>query len=126
MYKIDRQSHEKYGNLIVIERSEDGELSPFKIIKLAIYDHHLWKKEFKSKIRFMIDKQILTTSQIRQWASEEYKSLPKCASCVQILAGQVYTHSLCGSDLFCSQPCADISFRQETDKLNDEEEIEYL
>lgn len=127
MYSVNRSLHEKYGNVITIERVEEGlYLSPSHAFNKAKYMRRLWLEEGTTKVRILIDSQVMTVGQAEKWSSEEYKGLPKCAVCVKILDGKVYTHQLCGSNFFCSQSCADRSFREETDKLNDEEDIEYL
>lgn len=68
----------------------------------------------------------MSLKQAEHWAYEEYKALPKCKTCAQILDGNVYSHQLCRSGLFCSASCADKDYLEEVEKLKDEEEIDYL
>lgn len=127
MYNISQLNHIKYGNVIEISRQEVGEYpTPFNVINKALTMRRLWMEKDKIKVKFLIDNQVLTVKQIEHWANEEYKSLPKCQACGQILNGNVYTHKLCGSHLFCSQACADQDHLIKVEKINDEEECDYL
>lgn len=127
MYSVSRQKHSKHGGVIAMERGDEGTyLSPFAAVNQAIHMRWLWLQEGEVKVRILVDSQVMTVAQAERWSREEYSHLPKCAECAKILSGQVYTHRLCSSSLFCSQSCADQSYRQETDKINDEEEIDYL
>lgn len=111
----------------MIAREELAEhLSPFAAFHQAAHMRRMWLVEGETKVRILIDNQVMTVAQAEKWSNEEYKSLPKCTACAHILSGQVYTHRLCSSGLFCSESCADRSFREASDKLNDEEEIDYL
>jgi len=125
MYKVSRQIHEKYGNTIEVIRDESGsEQTPFQAVQQAIRLRRLWKEESKSKIRILIDGQVLTPSQAETWANEEYKSLPKCEECGKVLSGDVYTHQFCGDNLFCSSRCADKNYDFQVEKMNDNDETE--
>ena|ERR1700722_1348085 len=126
MYKIIRKRDENYGNLVIIERVENGEIDPFFAVQWALKELRLWKESCNSKVRIMIDDQILSINEVKLWEHEEYKNLPKCGECGKILGGDVHTHQLCGSDVFCSQDCASKNYDQETERLKDEEEIDYL
>jgi hypothetical protein len=127
MYSVSRQIDSKLGNLIAIVRTEEGDyLSPFAAFNQAKQMRRLWLEEGVVKVRIWVDSQLMTVAQAERWSSEEYKSLPKCGSCGTILGGQVHTHRLCDSSLFCSGSCADKSYSEEANKINDEEEIEYL
>jgi hypothetical protein len=127
MYSVSLQIDPKLGNLIAIVRAEDGVyLSPFAAFNQAKQMLRLWLEEGIVKVRVLVDSQLMTVAQAKRWSSEEYKSLPKCGTCGTILGGQVYTHRLCDSSLFCSESCADKSYGEEANKINDEEDIEYL
>lgn len=123
MYKVQRAISEKYGNIIEILRAEIGEESiPFFAIEQAKKQKRLWQEEGGNKIRFLVDNQILTTSQLEKWSKEEYKSLPKCEFCVKILEEQVYNNTLSSEALFCSQACADKDYHLQMDYLHNYEE----
>lgn len=125
MYKVFRTNHTKYGQVIEIIRDELGEeATPFRAVNRALNIRRLWKEETNSKVRILIDGQVMHPSQAETWANEEYKSLPKCEECGAILAGDVYSHSL--SDvLFCSTKCADKNYNFKVDKMSDNEETEF-
>jgi hypothetical protein len=126
MYKVSKQIHERYGNIIEITRDDTGEFeNPFQAINKAITIRRLWFEESNSKIRFLIEDQLLTRGRAEVWANNEYKSLPKCEECAKILSGSVYTHEFCGSSLFCSQSCSDKNYIFQIEKMNDNEENEY-
>lgn len=126
MYKVSRQLHKKHGNVIEITRDEAGEhKTPFEAFNKASRMRRLWLEESKSKIRFLVDEQVMTQSQADSWSINEYKSLPKCEECAKILSGDVYTHSLCGSNLFCSPTCSDKNYAFQMEKMNDNEESEF-
>ena len=124
MYKVYSQQHQKYGKVVIIEPAEDGEYkTPFLATQGALTMRRLCK-DTDQKIRFLIDHQVMTIHKMEQWAREEYLSLPKCGWCAKILAGEVHTHRVSGSHLFCSQSCADKWYMEEMEKLRNEEEIE--
>lgn len=127
MYSVSRQNHTRYGNIICIEPDNDGEFNtPFWAVQKLRNIKRLWKEESpKIKIRYLIDGQIMTISEAETWAIVEYKSLPKCEHCNKILGGHVYTHSLCGTNLFCSQECSDKNYINIINKREDEEEHEF-
>jgi hypothetical protein len=125
MYTVSRQTHQKYGNVIEVNRAEPGEeQTPFRAVNKALTMRRLWKEESKSKVRILIDGQVMQPSQAETWANEEYKSLPKCEECGSILDGAVHTHTL-SDDLFCSTKCADKNYDFKVEKLNDNEETEF-
>ncbi len=122
-YNVSKSITDSYGEIIILSIEENGEFkNPFK----AFNKIKLLKRLSKSKI--MINDQILNIKQTEKWINEEYFSLPKCFSCGEILSAcssnDVFTHKLCGVNLFCSQKCADKDLSFQLDKLNDEEEIE--
>jgi hypothetical protein len=126
MYNVVRQTHEKYGNVIEITKEEIGEFeTPFRAVNRALTIRRQWI-DSTSKVRLLVDGQVVTPNGAEHWANEEYRSLPKCEACAKILGGDVYTHQLCGSNLFCSQPCADKDYAFQVEKMNDEEECDYL
>ncbi len=125
MYKVSRQTHAKYGQVIEIIRDDPGEeLSPFRAVNKAIALRRVWKEESNSKVRILVDGQVMTPSRAETWANEEYKSLPKCEECGAILGGDVHTHTL-SDDLFCSPKCADKNYDFKVEKMNDNEETEF-
>jgi hypothetical protein len=127
MYSISRQNHNKYGQVVTITREEDGSYkNPFQVFNQAKTMRRVWMEESGTKVRILIDGQVMTVVQAEKWSNEEYRNLPKCQTCWQVLVGQVYTHRLCGSSLFCSTHCADKNYSFQVNKLNEEEEIEYL
>lgn len=125
MYKVSRLNHEQYGKIIEIVREESGpEQTPFLAVNQAIRMRRQWKEETKGKVRILIDGQVLTVAQAESWSHEEYKSIPKCEECGKVLSGDVYTHQLCDSNLFCSRDCADKNYDFQIEKMNDNEETE--
>jgi hypothetical protein len=126
MYSVSKIVHEKYGKVVQITRDELGKINtPFEAFLKASHIRRIWNGKGKSKVRLLIDSQIMSISEADKWANDEYKSLPKCKECGNILNGKVYTHNLCGSNLFCKQSCADKNFNFEMEKLNDNEESEF-
>jgi hypothetical protein len=125
MYKVTRQIHVKYGNVIEIIRDDPGEEStPFQAVNKALRMRRLWKEESNSKVRVLIDGQVMQPSQAESWANGEYSQLPKCEECAAILVGDVSTHALSES-LFCSPKCADRNYNFQVEKMNDNEETEF-
>lgn len=127
MYKVSKEVHKKYGNVIKITRDDIGEYeSPYPAFQQVKFLRRIWMEQGQTKVRVLIDQQILTIKQAEVWADEEYKSLPKCETCGKILDGNVFTHRLGGKNLFCTQICSDKDYAWQMEKLLDEEEIEYL
>ena len=127
MYSVIRCSHERYGSVIHIERAENGSLTtPFQAVNSALKERRIWTESGTQKVRILIDNQVMTPKQAEHWANEEYKSLPKCEGCAKILNGDIHTHRLSSTKLFCSEPCANRDYDEEIEKLKDEEEIDYL
>lgn len=127
MYNVTVNDHHLYGQIIEISIIDIGNyLSPFQAINVARTIRRTFLEQNITKIRFLINEQILTIKQLEKWALEEYKTLPKCADCFSILQLEVFTHQYCGKNLFCSQRCADLDYLKEIEKRNDELEIDYL
>lgn len=125
MYKVARLTHAKYGPVIEITRDELGEYdTPFYAVNKAISLRAFWLREGEEKVRFLIDGQVMISKRAETWANEEYKSLPKCEECAKILKGSVFTHKYCGSNLFCSQACADKNFNYIVSQWEDETEFD--
>lgn len=126
MYNVSRSNHTKYGNVVEIIRDDNGLVeSPSMAYNIALMIRNSWKKEGAKKIRFLIDDQILNSSQTESWSITEYKNLPKCFACASILHEDVFTHVLCRENLFCTQRCADKDYQEQMDKINDEEECDF-
>lgn len=127
MYSVNRVTHEVYGPVVVVDRQENGnQPTPFRAIQRALSERNLWRSEGPKKVRLLVDGKIMSPNQADHWSHEEYKSLPKCKTCAKILDGDVCSHQLCETGLFCSQECADKDYLEEMEKLKDEEEIDYL
>lgn len=127
MYNIAQKTHPKYGDVVEITRSDLGMFStPGLACNAAITNRRLWLESGSKKVRILVDDQVLTTAQAQKWADTEHKSLPKCHGCNAILDGLVLTHQLSIDGLFCSASCADKDYKEQVDKLNDEEECDYL
>lgn len=125
MYSVSRQIHDRYGNIVEITREEAGQYtSPFDAFRQASRERRQWKTESTDKIRLLVDGQVMTVAQADSWSITEYKSLPKCEECAKILNDDVFTHQLCGCNLFCSQKCADKNYNYIIDNLGDEEEFD--
>jgi hypothetical protein len=125
MYNVNKDTHSKYGNVIVITTEDVGEFElPFHAINKA----RSLKREWVStkKIRFLVNEQVLSINQLDSWAHNEYKSLAKCNMCPAILHDKnVFTHPFCNEKLFCSQECADKDYKLYLEKLEDEEECDF-
>ncbi len=127
MYNVLRQSHELYGEIILISLEETGSyLSPFQAANQARLLRRASLEKGIVKVRFLINNEILTLQELENWAKQEYEFLPKCCACGSILEIQVHTHPLCKSNLFCSQQCADMDYTSKNEKILDEVEIDYL
>ncbi len=126
-YSISRQTHERHGCVVSIERTEEiGEPTPFRAVQQACKEQRLWQEEGVKKVRLLVDGQVVSHKQAEKWAHEEYQTLPKCYACAKVLGGEIHTHQFCDSRLFCSSNCADEDYVEEMEKLKDEEEIDYL
>ncbi|CAB4196798.1 hypothetical protein UFOVP1290_318 [uncultured Caudovirales phage] len=126
MYSINKKVHDKYGYIVEIYKDISGEFkNPEIAYNKAKSIRRIWKEELNLKVRFLIDGKIMQPSIAESWSVLEYKSLPKCAYCICILDDNVFTHKL-SDDLFCSSSCADKDYDREIDKINDQEDIEYL
>lgn len=126
-YSISRQTHERHGSVITIERTEEaGQLTLYQTVDRACKEQRLWQEENIQKVRLLVDGQVMSHKQAEKWAHEEYQTLPKCHACAKVLGGEIHTHQFCGSHLFCSSSCADKDYLEEMEKLKDEEEIDYL
>lgn len=127
MYIVSKQNHETYGNIISILIEENGIYeSPFQAVNQVKLLKRLWLEEGGTRVRILINNQILTIKEMEKWSAEEYNFLPKCHACGCILSTKIFTHRLSGTNIFCSQKCTDINFSFEIEKINDEEDIEYL
>jgi hypothetical protein len=124
MFHVKKFSHENYGDIIIIEHVENG-LLPLQACQLAFKEHKLWQQNSNKIIRFMVDDQILTSSQLERWAEREYKELPKCFRCAQILNGEVYPGTFYGKHFYCSTNCRDQDFREEMEKIDDDRECDF-
>jgi hypothetical protein len=125
MYKVTQHTHPQYGNVVEVTREYSGEYQlPHKAFSKVCSLRQAWLQQKQGKIRILIDGQILTKSQAEAWANAEYKSLPKCAECLQPLEMDtpVQTHSLGENKLFCTQTCADKDYLFQMEKMNDNEE----
>jgi len=111
MYNVMRQRHEQYGYVITITREEVGEFdTPFRAVNRAIKLRQVWIGDGASKVRILIDGQVMITKRAESWAIQEYKELPKCEECAKILGEAVFTHKYCGRNLFCSEVCSNKNF----------------
>ena len=126
MYNILKQDHPKYGKVIEVVRIENGIYDfPNQVYNEAKLQRRLWIEEGFKKVRILIDGKVLTVSQTEKWSYDEYKRLPKCKWCCKILEENVFTNTVCDS-LFCCTVCADHDTASQMEKMNDEEECEYL
>lgn len=127
MYRVSRITHQKYGDCIEVVREENGTFkTPFQAIQQVRKERRVMLESSTKRVKILIDNQILTISQAETWANEEYQSLAKCKTCGSLLDGDVHTHRLCGSDLFCSSACADKDYAEKTEIDNDESEFDLL
>lgn len=126
MYSVQKKKHERYGNVIeIIREDSDKYITPFQAVNQARSIRRTWIEEGATKVKILIDGQVLTLPQMESWAIKEYNSLPKCEECGKILGGDVFTHSLSGDKLFCTQTCADKNYSFVLERFNDNEESEY-
>lgn len=127
MYSVIKSSHERYGSVIEIVRDENGTLmTPSQARQQASKEKQSWQDVGILKVRYLVDGQVMTIKQVEHWAHEEYKNLPKCNECAKVLGESIYTHQLSGTELFCTQSCADKNYIEEASKFKNEEEIDYL
>lgn len=125
MYNVMRVIHPQYGSVIEIVRTEVGDYeTPYQAINKGITLRRLWLEEGQTKVRFLVCGQVMITKHAETWANEEYKSLPKCEGCAKILNGNVFTHQYCGTNLFCSQRCADKDFDYIVSQWDEETECD--
>lgn len=127
MYSVSKLTHDRYGPVIHIERVENGSArTPFQAVNSALKERRLWMESGTKKVRILVDDKVMSPKQAEHWANEEYRSLPKCEGCANILNGDIHTHQLSGTKFFCSVICADKDYVEEVEKMKDEEEIDYL
>jgi len=127
MYNVTAIRHKKHGDVVEIVQAEDGPYeTPFWAVQAAKKEKRLLLEAGAKKIKFLVNGKVLALGELEHWSNEEYKSLPKCQRCAHLLNGDVYTHRLCGSDLFCSRDCADQDYAEKTEIDNDESEFELL
>lgn len=127
MYNVCRKIHDVYGNVILVSIEETGEFkSPFKAAEQVKSLRRLWLEDGSVRVKILINNQILTVKELDKWSANEYNFLPKCHYCVTILNNEVFTHQLCGNNLFCSQECANRDYSLKIEEMNSEEEIDYL
>jgi hypothetical protein len=127
MYNVQLQNHEIHGDLILISINESGEYkSPFQAIERAKQLKRIARENGKLKVKLLINEQFLSSKEMEKWAIEEYNLLPKCFHCGSILGMIVFIHSFSGSNLFCTQRCADVDYSDEMNESLEEEEIDYL
>jgi hypothetical protein len=125
MYKVSRQNHPKHNNVIELVVDENGEFkTPFQACNKALYMKRIWSEELNDKVKIIVNGQVMTNKQVEFWAHEEYKSLPKCEECAEILIGQVYNHRLSDNALFCKQSCADKNLEYLLEKMNSDIECD--
>ena len=125
MYKVDRLTHERYGSVIEITRDESGEYNtPFQAVNRATALRNSWIKEGATKVRILVDGQIMITKRAETWANEEYRALPKCEECAKILGETVFTHKYCKTNLFCSQACSNKNFDYIVSQWDEETECD--
>jgi hypothetical protein len=125
MYKVSKQNHPKHNNIIELVVDELGEYkTPFQAYNKAIYMKRIWSEETKDKVKILVNGQVMSNKQVEQWAYEEYKSLPKCEECAEILSGEVYNHQLSDGGLFCRQSCADKNLEYLLEKMNQDIECD--
>ena len=75
---ISRQTHERHGPVISIDRTEEvGELTPFRAVQQAYKAQRAWQEEGVKKVRLVVDGQVMSCKQAEKWAHEEYQTLPK-------------------------------------------------
>jgi hypothetical protein len=128
MYKTSLITYDRYGPVIQIDRVDyQTNLStPFLVVQQAIRERKQWLLSGADRCCIFIDEQIFTPQEAERWASEEYKSLPKCPACGNFLDECVYPSRFLDGRLHCSQACADRTDEEEMEKYQDEEEIDYL
>lgn len=125
MYKVNRVTHERYGAVIEIARVDSGEYeTPFQALNRATSLRNVWIKEGASKVRILVDGQIMITKRAESWANEEYRALPKCEECAKILGETVFTHKYCKANLFCSQACSNKNFDYIVSQWDEETECD--
>lgn len=119
-YNAIQIEHSKFSQVLVLEKANDGiYFSPLEAIS------KLKSLRAISKLRIIVDGQMMTLAQAEQWALEEYKFLPKCEECGTILNDNVFTHTL-NKNLFCSEKCKENNYLFHLDILEDQEDCDCL
>lgn len=122
MYSVNKNKHSKHGHVVSIIRDDVGDcLTPYQAFLKAKKIKRIWSEEENIKVKCLIDSKVMTITQVEAWSYEEYKILPKCAGCAQILLGKVYTNKFCDNQLFCSQTCSSKEENYQIEKLNEDE-----
>jgi hypothetical protein len=125
MYTVSTGADSKYGNIVIISTIDIGEYElPFDAVRKA----KSLRREMNTtkKIRFLVNEQVLSLTQLESWAYNEYKSLSKCTNCPVILHDkEVFAHAFSKEKLFCSQYCADEDYKLYLEKTEDEYECDY-
>jgi hypothetical protein len=124
MFAVKRLSHLEYGDVIYLDRVEQG-LLPLQALSMALKEHLLWQASNPKAVRFLFDEQVLTSQQLERRFENEHRELPKCAWCAQILEREVYSGGVYGNGFHCSIDCRDQSYRAEMDKVNNEVESDF-
>jgi hypothetical protein len=123
MYQVNNKTDAQYGNVVIIQTATQGIETPFFAMQQALKNKRLWQESGATRIRFLINGEIMSPKEMETWSHKEYKSLPKCPWCYKILGGDVFTHSL-STDIFCKQVCADQDYQDKCERLQDEQDID--
>lgn len=128
MYYVYRATTPRYGltykRMVMIEKAikqsarQGGYIDPVEAVKAAIANRNDWGYKSTRMVVETGNKLLLSTKvegKINKWAQKEYKSIPKCLICVNLVE-----HS---GDV-CSDACEEQNLLSK--KMDDNEETEFF
>ena len=121
------QDHPEYRQFIAVERSLNGSYETAELaVNAAQKSQRSYQETFpNTKVRLLIDEQIMTYHQAVLWARQEHHSLPKCGWCCKCMReGEVYSHSM-SPKFFCTNDCSTKDYLELMKEEDDENECDF-
>lgn len=128
MYYVYRATTPRYGltykHMVMIEKTakqsarQGGYIDPVEAVKAAIANKNDWGYKSTRMVVETDNKLLLSSkleSKINKWAQTEYKSIPKCLICANLVE--------CLGDI-CSDKCEEQNLLSK--KMDDNEETEFF